>query len=92
MVLEEKVKLVQSPNAHTQYLIIPSALVRDSQYPFKDGGRVRIKVDVQNKTLIIMSESDAVEVPRKRLLKTRIQKDIKEAEELKKKIEKIKSE
>ncbi len=60
MALEGKAKIVQSPNAYTQYLIIPSALVRDSQYPFKEGDTVTIKVDVQNKILIIMSESDAV--------------------------------
>jgi hypothetical protein len=66
MVLEGEAKLVQSPNAHTQYLIIPSAIVRDSQYPFKEGGKVIIKVDVQNKTLVIMSESDAVEALRQR--------------------------
>lgn len=59
MVLERKAKLVQSPSAPTQYLIIPSALVRDSQYPFKEGGKVIIKFYVQNKILIIMLESDS---------------------------------
>jgi len=54
MVLEEETKLVKSPNAYTQYLIIPSAVVRDSQYPFKDGGKVKIRVDVQKEMLIVM--------------------------------------
>ena len=54
MVLEEETKLIKNPNAHTQYLIIPSAVVRDSQYPFKNGGKVRIKVDPERKLLIIM--------------------------------------
>jgi len=55
MVLAEDTKIVQSSKAYTQYLIIPSAVVRDSQYPFKDGGRVTIKVDPQRKMLIVTS-------------------------------------
>jgi len=58
MVLEGEAKIVQSPNAHTQYLIIPSAMVRNSQYPFKEGGKVKIKVDGQNNTLIITSAGE----------------------------------
>ena len=54
MVLEEETKLVKSPNAYTQYLIIPAAVVRDSQYPFKEGGKVRIRVDVKEKVIIVM--------------------------------------
>ena len=55
MVLQEETKIVQSRKAYTQYLIIPSAVVRDSQYPFKDGGRVRIKVDPKRKILVVTS-------------------------------------
>ena len=55
MVLEEETKLVKNPNAYTQYLIIPAAIVRDSQYPFKNGGKVKIKVDTEKKILIIMA-------------------------------------
>ena len=58
MVLKEETKIVQSRNAYTQYLIIPSAIVRDSQYPFKDGGKVRIKVDSQRKMLIVTSANE----------------------------------
>lgn len=53
MVLEEETKIVQSRNAYTQYLIIPSAVVRDSQYPFKGGGKVRIIVDPTHQVIII---------------------------------------
>jgi len=53
MVLREETKIVQSRNAYTQYLIIPSAVVRDSQYPFKDGGNVRIIVDPTHRVMII---------------------------------------
>jgi len=53
MVLKEETKLVKSPNAYTQYLIIPSAVVRDSQYPFKDGGRVQIIVDPTHRVIVI---------------------------------------
>jgi len=53
MVLKEKTKIVQSRNAYTQYLIIPSAVVRDSQYPFRDGGNVKITVDPTHRVMII---------------------------------------
>ena len=53
MVLKEETKIVQSRNAYTQYLIIPSAVVRDSQYPFKEGGNVIIFVEPTHQILII---------------------------------------
>ena len=53
MVLKEETKIVQSRNAYTQYLIIPSAVVRDSQYPFKNGGEVKITVDPIHRVMII---------------------------------------
>jgi len=53
MVLEDETKIVQSKNAHTQYLVIPSALVQDSQYPFKNGDTVKITVDPKHQALII---------------------------------------
>ena len=55
MVLETEVKIVQSKNAHTQYLVIPSAMVQDSHYPFKEGEKVKITVDPYRKMMIIMS-------------------------------------
>jgi|YelNatPaOPRAMG01_1025707.scaffolds.fasta_scaffold553551_1 hypothetical protein len=55
MVLEEETKILQSRNAHTQYIVIPAAMVRDSQYPFKADERVRITVDPYRKIMIIKS-------------------------------------
>jgi len=45
MVKEYETKIVQSKKAHTQYLVIPSVMVQDSQYPFKEGEKVRIIID-----------------------------------------------
>lgn len=55
MVLEEDTKIVQSKNAHTQYLVIPAAMVRDSQYPFEEGEKVRVTIDPYRKLMIIWS-------------------------------------
>ena len=54
MVLREEAKLVKSPNAYTQYLIIPSVIARDSQYPFKDAGNVQIIVDPVHRAMVIV--------------------------------------
>jgi len=65
MVLEEETKIVQSRNAHTQYIVIPAAMVRDSQYPFKEGEHVRITVDPYRKMMIIRSVKEPyIEVSR----------------------------
>jgi hypothetical protein len=53
MVLEVEAKIVQSKNAYTQYLIIPSVMVQDSQYPFKAGDKVKIIVDTQQNILTV---------------------------------------
>jgi hypothetical protein len=55
MVLEVETKIVQSKDAHTQYLIIPSVMVQDSQYPFKAGDRVKIVIDTHQNILMIKS-------------------------------------
>ena len=45
-------------NAYTQYLVIPSALVRNSQYPFKKDEEVEIIVDpVQKRVMIVSTKS-----------------------------------
>ena len=54
MVLKEEAKLVKSPNAYTQYLIIPAVIARDSQYPFKDAGNVQIIVDPDHRAMVIV--------------------------------------
>lgn len=53
MVKEYETKIVQSKKAHTQYLVIPSVMVQDSQYPFKEGERIRIVIDPYRKMMII---------------------------------------
>jgi len=55
MVLQAEITIVQSKNAHTQYLAIPSVMVQDSHYPFKDGEKVRIVIDPYRKLMIIRS-------------------------------------
>ena len=55
MVLEEETTIVQSRTAHTQYLIIPAAMARDSQYPFKEGEKARIIIDPYRKMMIVRS-------------------------------------
>jgi hypothetical protein len=53
MVKEFETKIVQSKKAHTQYLVIPSVMVQDSQYPFKERERVRIVIDPYRKMMIV---------------------------------------
>lgn len=63
MVLEEETKIMQSRNAHTQYIVVPAVMVRDSQYPFKADERVRITIDPYHKMMIIRSiEEPYIEV------------------------------
>lgn len=63
MVLEAEIKIVQSKNAHTQYLVIPSAMVQDSHYPFKAEEKVKITIDQYRKMMIITSvEEPKIEV------------------------------
>lgn len=55
MALRHKTKIKQSKNAYTQYLVIPSSLVRDSQYPFTEEEDVEIIVDPKEKKIIVKS-------------------------------------
>jgi len=55
MVLKEETKIVQSRNAHTQFIVIPAARVRDSQYPFRADECVRITVKPYRRTIIVSS-------------------------------------
>lgn len=65
MVLEEETKIVQSRNAYTQYIVIPAAMVRDSQYPFRSGERVRLIVDPYRRMMIVRSvEEPVIEISR----------------------------
>ena len=53
MAPRHKTKVRQSENVHTQYLFIPSVLVRDSQYLFKKDQEVEIVVDPKEKKIIV---------------------------------------
>jgi hypothetical protein len=55
MVLQTETKIVQSKDAHTQYLVIPAVMVQDSQYPFEEGEKIRITIDTGHKRMIIES-------------------------------------
>lgn len=53
MALQSRVRIKQNKNAHTQYLIIPSAIVQDSQYLFKKDEEVEITVEPNEKRIIV---------------------------------------
>jgi len=59
MVLEEETKVIQSRNAYTQYIIIPASIVRDSQYPFKAGEKIKIIIDPYHKIILIASAEES---------------------------------
>ena len=52
MVLKSKTKITGSKSSYTQYVSIPSAIVRDSQYPFKEGEEVEIHVEPSGSIVI----------------------------------------
>ncbi|MCJ7816616.1 MAG: hypothetical protein MUP55_02050 [Candidatus Aenigmarchaeota archaeon] len=56
MALKAKIKILQSKKARTQYLTIPSLVVSDSQYPFKEGEEVEIEVDPKEKVIRIQKK------------------------------------
>jgi hypothetical protein len=53
MVLKERIRILQSTNAKTQYITVPSAMVSDSQYPFKANDEVEIEIVLGAKKLIV---------------------------------------
>lgn len=58
MTLKDRSKIMQSPNSYTQYVTIPSAVARDSQYPFKKDEEIEIIVDPQKREIKIVSTKD----------------------------------
>jgi len=58
MVLKCKSKINKSTLGHTQYLTIPAAIVKDSQYPFEEGDRVIIIIDVKSQRLVVEKLED----------------------------------
>jgi virulence-associated protein VagC len=55
MVLKARTRILQSRNSKTQYVTIPSAMVNDSQYPFK--GDEEVDLEIVGKKLIIQPAS-----------------------------------
>jgi len=45
MVLKTKIRVSQSKKAWTQYVTIPSAVVQDSQYPFKADEELNLEIE-----------------------------------------------
>ena len=53
MALTAKVRVVQNPDAKTQYIAIPSAVVQDSLYPFHKNDILFLKIDPKTKTAFL---------------------------------------
>jgi len=50
LTLTAKVRVVQNPDAKTQYIAIPSAVVQDSLYPFHKDDTLDLEIDPKTKT------------------------------------------
>lgn len=68
MVLNAKSKLIRSPNSHTHYLTVPAAMVRDSQYPFRDGEEVELVVVPNLRKIEIRSAKEIVQIKAKEVI------------------------
>jgi hypothetical protein len=53
LALTAKVRVVQNPDAKTQYIAIPSAVVQDSLYPFHKDDILYLKIDPKAKTAFL---------------------------------------
>jgi len=56
MVLKTKIRVSQSKKAWTQYVTIPSAVVQDSQYPFKADEELNLEIEPTLGIMIISRE------------------------------------
>jgi hypothetical protein len=50
LALTAKVRVVQNPDAKTQYIAIPSVVVQDSLYPFHKDDMLDLEIDPKTKT------------------------------------------
>lgn len=50
MALKAQVRVVQNPDAKTQYIAIPSAVVQDSSYPFRKNQILDLEIDPKTET------------------------------------------
>jgi hypothetical protein len=51
--LTAKVRVVQNPDAKTQYIAIPSKVVQDSLYPFQKNEELLLKIDPKQETAFL---------------------------------------
>lgn len=56
MVLTGKATLNRSLTARTQYLTIPADLAKDSQYPFKPGEKLMVRIFPEARAMILLGE------------------------------------
>jgi len=61
MTLEGISKLYQHPKAKTMYVTIPSKIVVDSTFSFKDGDKVTVKYNPFKKQIVITNPHGDVE-------------------------------
>ena len=61
MVLKTKIKISQSKKAWTQYITVPSAVVQDSQYPFKASDELHLEIEPNFGIMIISKKNDVIE-------------------------------
>lgn len=64
MGLDAYSNIIQTKNALTQYITIPSTMVADSQYPFRDAGKIKITIKPDEQMMIITRE-DIKPIPSK---------------------------
>jgi hypothetical protein len=68
MVLKTRIRLSQSKKAWTQYVTIPSAVVQDSQYPFKGDEELTLEVEPSTRVIVISCRDRPLKVTKEGLL------------------------
>ncbi|MGA2783762.1 MAG: hypothetical protein ABSF09_03580 [Candidatus Bathyarchaeia archaeon] len=59
MTLKAQVRVVQNPDAKTQYIAIPSAVVQDSLYPFHKNDILDLEIDPAKQTATLRPHESA---------------------------------
>jgi hypothetical protein len=74
MVLKARIRLSQSKKAWTQYITIPSAVVQDSQYPFKENEELHLEVEPSTGVMVISQQEREIKVTKEGLFFTHKEK------------------
>jgi hypothetical protein len=61
MVLKTKIKISQSKKAWTQYITVPSAVVQDSQYPFKANDEIYLEIEPMMGIMMLSKKDRPIE-------------------------------